>query len=93
MWLPQKIVDEVNEVARIHYVDKASTQRWNQHRREGELRLLTGWCWQAKQGSRHQQGLKTLTAAYRDAWYALIAKAETPSVTRPRLRLVARRVA
>jgi len=88
MWLPNDIIAEVERVARIHYVDKAATRLWNEHRREGELRLLTGWCWTARNGSDHRQGFKTRTVAYRDAWYALVQHRAAPAVTRPRLRVV-----
>lgn len=78
MWLPNEIVKSVDDVARIHYIDKAMTLHWNAHRREGELRLLTGWCWTSRTGDQHRQGFKTLTIAYRDAWYSLVAKREAP---------------
>ena len=45
MWLPNDIIADVDRVARIYYVAVADTKLWNEHRREGELRLLTGWAW------------------------------------------------
>jgi hypothetical protein len=89
MWLPNDIVAAVNEVARVSYVDARHTKHWNAHRREGELRLLTGWCWTSKSGDRVGLGLKTMTACYRDAWYELVARSEAPSIARPRLRVIA----
>ena len=88
MWLPNTIVEDVKKVARIHYVNVAMCQSWNEHRREGELRLLTGWCWTAKDGRSFQQGLKTETFAYRDAYYALVLRAAPPAYSTRRLRLV-----
>ena len=88
MWLPDPIITEVNEVARIHYVAKLDCKVWNEHRKPNELRLLTGWCWQAKHGGKFQLGLKTKTACYRDAYYALVAGTAAPSLSRPRLRVV-----
>jgi hypothetical protein len=85
MWLPNDIIAEVDRVARIYYVDKAMTMRWNAQREEGELRLLTGWTWSAKNGSSHQQGFKTMTVAYREAWYVLVARRATPKTTPIRL--------
>jgi hypothetical protein len=78
MWLPQSIIDEVRKVASVHYVDAALCQRWNEHRRDGELRLLTGWSWTAKNGRDFKQGFKTQTVAYRDAWYALVQQTTLP---------------
>jgi hypothetical protein len=89
MWLPNDLIAEIDKVARFHYVSKLDCKVWNEHRREGELRLLTGWCWQAKHGGKFQLGLKTRTACYRDAYYALVARTDTPSLSRPRLRVVA----
>jgi hypothetical protein len=87
MWLPNSVIEEVDKVARIRYVDRAACILWNKHRREGELRMLTGWGWVSRDGRSHRQGLKTVTVCYRDAWYALVAKAEAPRVAR--LRAVA----
>ena len=89
MWLPANIIADVERVARIYYVAVADTKLWNEHRREGELRLLTGWCWTARNGRAFRQGFKTATVAYRDAWYALVKESEAPPIARPRLRVVA----
>lgn len=86
MWLPNNIIAEVERVARIHYVDVAQTKQWNEHRRDGELRLLTGWSWTARNGSDHRQGFKTRTVAMRDAWYVLVQHRAAPAI-RP-LRVV-----
>jgi hypothetical protein len=92
MWLPRKVIDDVRQVARIHYVSVTETKAWNDHRKDGELRLLTGWEWIARDGSSFRGGFKTETVCFRDAWYALVAQAEAPRVTR--LRVVSsRRVA
>lgn len=82
MWLPNDVVAEVDRVAIIRYVGVAETKRWNEHRREGELRLLTGWTWIARNGRSHRQGFKTQTVAMRDAYYALIREQATPKLAR-----------
>ena len=88
MWLPANIIADVERVARIYYIDVAQTRRWNEHRQEGELRLLTGWVWSARDGREHRQGFKTMTVAYRDAWYALVRQEAAPIGRRPSLRVV-----
>ena len=93
MWLPNNIIAEVDQVARIFYVGAADTRLWNEHRRAGELRLLTGFCWTAKNGASFRQGFKTATVCYRDAWYALVARTAAPPIARPRLRVVPKRAA
>jgi hypothetical protein len=81
MWLPDQTLREIDRVARFRYIGKHECMSWNEHRRDGELRLLSGWEWLERGGQgRHQQGLKTLTAAYRDAFYVLIRKEAAPKI-------------
>lgn len=90
MWLPSDIIRAVDARARIHYIDARMTASWNAHRRQGELRLLTGWAWVSREGGAYRLGFKTQTVCYRDAYYALIAKSNAPGLSvRPRLRVVA----
>ena len=92
MWISRDMAKEIEDVARVFYVDMGMCARWNEHRREGEPRLMTGWAWEARAPHRghggHRLGIKTITACYIDAWYALVAKAEPPRVSRPRLKVV-----
>ncbi len=91
-WIPLDVVEDVQQVARVEYTGVAETQAWNAHRKDGELRLLTGWGWIAKGGRQFRQGFKSETVCYRDAWYELCKKTSAPPVAR--LRVVAsRRVA
>ena len=85
MWLPKNVIEEVNAVARIYCIDVIETKRWNNNRNKDELRMLTGWCWTSKQGKRHSYGFKTITVAYRDAWYKLVQNVDTPEISRIRL--------
>ena len=85
MWLPNNVVADVDAVARIHYVNVADTQKWNSYRQENELRLLTGWCWTAKNGKSFRQGFKRQTVCYRDAWYELVKKQDAPLIARLRV--------
>lgn len=85
MWLPTKIIAEVDAVARIYYINVEETKRWNEHRSKDELRMLTGWCWTSKRGDAHGYGFKTITIAYRDAWYTLVKQSATPVISRVRL--------
>ncbi len=89
MWLPNDVTKAVTRIARIHYVNMEDARLWNANRRDGELRLLTGWCWTAKDGSgRHQQGFKSMTVCTRDAYYVLVQGTPVPSLYRHRLRVV-----
>lgn len=88
MWIKAETVEAVSAVARVWYVDWQTATRWNEHRRPGELRLMTGWVWTAKDGSDERGGIKTQTAAIIEAYYRLVLKAAPPRATRPRLRVV-----
>jgi hypothetical protein len=90
MWLPNDVISQVDTLARVYYVNMSDCQSWNATRKEGELRLLTGWMWVAKSGGAHQQGLKTQTQCYRDAYYRLVLKSTSPSLLR---RSTVRRIA
>jgi hypothetical protein len=84
------LVAKIDEVASFEYIDMSRARRWNEHRRDGELRLLTGWQWIAKDGSTHRQGFKTKSVAMRDAFYSLIEHREAPvAMRRVRLRVAA----
>ena len=82
MWLPKEIVAAVDEVATVYYVNVDMTKRWNESRRENELRLLTGYGWQSKQNNTFRQGFKTITVAYRDAWYSLVQQTTAPRISK-----------
>jgi hypothetical protein len=86
MWLPKEVVQAVDDHARIYYLDSRATSRWNSHRRNGELRLLTGWCWVARDGDDHRQGFKTMTVAYRDAYYSLVRLSKAPGALSSKTR-------
>ena len=90
MWIPNDITKAVTRLARIHYVSVADCKIWNAQRRDGELRLLTGWCWTEKSGGqgRYRQGFKSMTVCTRDCYYHLVLGTEVPSLARPRLRVV-----
>jgi hypothetical protein len=90
MWLPTEIVKQIEKVARIRYVSRTECELWNANRKPKELRLLTGWEWIERGGEgRHCQGFKTMTVAYRDAYYRLIKQEAAPSVAGVKLRVVA----
>lgn len=82
MWISLDIIREVDKVARIRYITRLECELWNASRKDNELRLLTGWEWIARDKTgRHVQGFKTMTVAYRNAYYALIRNEDAPSLT------------
>lgn len=93
MWITHDIVESVEKVCRVHYISYADCQRWNERRDSADLRLMSGWAWTSKDGRHWRQSMRSQTAAYIDAWYALVAKREAPSATRRPLRVVERRAA
>lgn len=85
MWLKDSVVAEVERLALVRYVSAAECKLWNEHRRPDELRLFCGWLWAARRGGGYQGGLRTRSAALRDAWYQLVAQERAPRPGRPRL--------
>lgn len=85
--MPADIVAEVDRIAVISYVNVGATHAWNAQRREGELRLLTGWAWVTRRGGVSRQGFKTRTVAYRDAYYALVRDQDAPHILRNRRKV------
>lgn len=85
MWLPNAILDQVDQLARFRYISAVDCERWNKHKAANELRMLTGYEWVSRDGKQSRAGFKTLTVAYRDAYYALVRDTVAPSFRRPRL--------
>ena len=81
MWIPQSIVDDVENIASVHYIDVAYCAKWNKYRKGNELRMLSGWAWTSKHNSQYRYGFKSKTIAYRDAWYTLVNKTRSPNLT------------
>jgi hypothetical protein len=93
-WIKDDMQEAIDKVARIFYIDSLMTKAWNEHRKAGEPRLMTGWCWEAKTGGRHQAGFKTPTVCKIDCWYHLVAEVEPPKISRSaRLNVVSDRKA
>lgn len=86
MWLKDAFAAQVDEVAHVFYVNRERSVAWNKHRKADEPMLLTGWVWSEKGGGRREQhGIKTITACYIDAYFALVLKTEAPRIARPRV--------
>ena len=64
MWIKSEIVDDVDRVARIWFISWDMAQAWNTKRREGELRMMTGWVWTSRDGKQERVAFRTMTAAY-----------------------------
>ena len=93
MWIKSEIVEDVDRVARVWFISWDMAQGWNAKRREGELRMMTGWVWTSRDGKQERVAFRTMTAAYIDAHYTLVARAAAPRLARPRLLRVAEPVA
>jgi hypothetical protein len=77
------IVSQVDKVATIGYLDRRRVGIWNNNRDGDDLRALTGWYWVAKADrNKYGQGLKTPSAAIREAYYELIVHTRAPIADR-----------
>jgi hypothetical protein len=88
MWIKASIVEDVNKVARVWFIDWTMAQGWNAKRRDGELRMMTGYVWTSRDGTQERVAFRTMTAAYIDAYHVLVERASPPRLSRPRLRVV-----
>lgn len=85
MWLPNAILDQVDQIARFRYISREDCARWNKHRAANELRMFAGYEWISRDNKQSRSGFKSLTVAYRDAYYALIRDTAAPPYRRLRL--------
>lgn len=91
MWITMDVIKQVDKVARIRYITRSECELWNAHRRNGELRMLTGWEWIARDLSgRHGHGYKTMTVAYVQAFYTLVKGEQAPQIAISKTALKAR---
>lgn len=91
MWITMDVIKQVDKVARIRYITRSECELWNANRRNGELRMLTGWEWIARDLSgQHGSGLKTMTTCYIAAYYAVVKGQDAPSLSISKTALKAR---
>lgn len=90
MLITNAIIADVDRAARIFYINQDLAAGWNKNKRGDELRMLTGWMWVSRANPNNfRRSLKTVTAAYIDAWYALVHRQDVPRIEVPaRLRVV-----
>jgi len=97
MWLPQALIADVGAVAKVFYVSGEAVRSWNERRALGEPRAFSGWYW--ARGARENGPFRSRSAAFRDAYYALVLKEAAPPLRlgravikvrneQPKLRLV-----
>lgn len=72
------LLDEILEQVIIFKLDRQATTNWNRTRGD-DLRMLTGYVWKARNGSKTRAGFKTYSAAARDAYYNMIEHREAPA--------------
>lgn len=77
MPLPRAVLDDVEQVCTIYYIDRWQAKWWSRHRKPGEPVVYCGHYW-AGQG---QEGgpFMTHSAAARDVWVRLVLGVAPPS--------------
>lgn len=76
MWLPNAIIEDVEDAVAVFYVDYATTRIWAENRDKGEPLVFSGWYW--AKGPREGGPFKSRSACYRDAWYRLVQRRTPP---------------
>jgi hypothetical protein len=76
MWLPNKLVTEVEDQVRVFYVPWDTCRYWNASRKKGEPIIFSGWYY-AHQGEEHGP-FKSKSSCFRDAWFRVARKQAPP---------------
>jgi hypothetical protein len=79
MWLPDRLVAEVNDKVRAFYVDWQTCRYWNASRKKGEPIIFSGWYY--AHGGHEHGPFKSKSSAYRDAWFRAVCNQEPPTLT------------
>ena len=82
MWIPRTMVEEVDRICRVFYVTQALTKRWNDGRRPGDPRVMSGWVVVNRATGEEMSGLKSPTTAYIQAHQRWIARQPMPKLGR-----------
>ena len=76
MWLPNKIIEDVEDQVTVFYVDYATTRYWAETREKGEPLVFSGWYW--AKGPREGGPFKSRSSCYRDAWFRVVQRRTPP---------------
>jgi hypothetical protein len=77
MWLRNSLIADVQRRVRVFHLPKPIAQYWNERRDKGDPVVFTGWYWCI--GAEREAGpFKSMSAAYRDAWFRVVQEREPP---------------
>jgi len=79
MWLPNALIDAVEEAKiKVFYVSFAATRLWATERDKDEPLVFSGYYW--AMGPREAGPFRSMSAAYRDAYYRVVRRMAPPVV-------------
>lgn len=78
MWLPNKLIADVDEDVKVFYLTYAVCRYWAEHRAKDEPLVFSGWYW--AQGGREGGPFKSKSACYRDAWFRAVRHKQPPKL-------------
>lgn len=79
MWLPRMITDAVEAAKiRVFYVSFQATRLWAKEREKDEPLVFSGYYWTL--GPREAGPFRSMSAAYRDAYFREVRRMAPPSV-------------
>jgi hypothetical protein len=76
VWLPDKIIADVDDAVQVFYLPYSTCRYWAENRAPGEPLVFSGWYW--AQGSREAGPFKSRSACFRDAWYRAVTHKRPP---------------
>ena len=79
MWLPDKLIDAVTDAGiKVFYVSFQATRLWASERDKDEPLIFSGYYW--AQGAREAGPFRSMSAAYRDAWFRVVRHRPPPMI-------------
>lgn len=78
--LTQDEIDAVKRVADIRFITGEDAQRWNNNRKEGEMKQFGGFAWQEKGTTRNRQSFRCIMACIGSAYTTLCLKKDSAAV-------------
>jgi hypothetical protein len=79
MWLPNSLIEAVKDAdIKVFYVSFAATRLWAKGRDADEPIVFSGWYY--ARGPVEAGPFRSMSAAYRDAWYRMVERIAPPAV-------------
>jgi hypothetical protein len=80
MTLKRDVISRTDAKVQVVYVGRDTARLWNTRRKADDTPTFCGWYW--FRGHDEAGPFRTMSAAYRDAYYRFVLERETPGIGR-----------